>query len=171
MSDEFSRQYVLARWVYSELLSPTLADRYQEKGVPISLKDRRRQGETFDALNEDERNLLAGTWPKMRGVDALNQPLTGITMFKRVEWKRKDLGAVHVLPLFVHDVVSESLFVPLNFEVWIWAVPVRPLHQSHARYAGFGLAPSSMQDDPLTVGRYPDDGRLVLLDGYHRASA
>jgi hypothetical protein len=36
-------------------------------------------------------------------------------------------------------------------------------------YAAFGAAPSSTYDDPLTVGCYPQDGVLLLLDGYHRA--
>jgi hypothetical protein len=165
----FSKQYVLARWVYSELLSPTLGDGYQEIGVPTSVRDQRHRGQPFDALNEQDRNLLAVKWAEARGVPMLNEPLSGITTFNLVHWRRNELGAVYVLPVFVSDVVSESLAfgVSLTFQQWIGAVPVKSLHHSHARYAGFGPVPSATQDDPLTVGYA--DGRLVLLDGYHRA--
>jgi hypothetical protein len=97
--------------------------------------------------------------------------LNGISTFEVHDWSRDQLAAVFVIPNFTRDIVSDSLapFLRVNFRTWFEAEPVRPLHQGNARYAAIGSPSPWRQADPITVSRYPDDGTLILLDGYHRA--
>ena len=124
----------------------------------------------FDQLGKAPHYLLVDQFDRVRG-RYFNRYFLDVTAFKAVQCSRDELGAVYVIPWFVRDVVSEDLMsvVRLTFKQWIEAEPVRPLNQGHARYAAFGAAPPTMYDDPLTVGRYPQDGLPVLLDGYQRA--
>jgi hypothetical protein len=169
MTDMITADYVRAQWAYSELLSLGHGQRYTGQGVP-ELREKARSGVPFDELGTAEHYLLVDQFDRVRG-RYLNRYLLGITAFRRVEWTRQDLGAVYVIPYFLRDVVSQDLvsLLRLTFKDWIEAEPVRPLHQVHARYAAYGAAPPSTSDVALTVGCYPEDGLLLLLDGYHRA--
>jgi hypothetical protein len=53
-----------------------------------------------------------------------------------------------------------------TFKDWIKADPIKPLHQTHARFALYGINPAGA-DDPGVVGHLLGNERL--LDGYHRA--
>src|SRR5262249_7303998 len=138
-------------------------------GVP-ELMEQALQRVPFVQLGKAQHYLLVDQFDRVRG-RYFNRYFLDVTEFKAVQCSRDELGAVYVIPWFVRDVVSEDLMslVRLTFKQWIEAEPVRPLNQGHARYAAFGTAPPTMYDDPLTVGRYPQDGLPVLLDGYHRA--
>jgi hypothetical protein len=165
MPEIVSTDYVRARWAYSELPS----GRYSGTGVP-GLTEKARQRVLFDELGQAGQNVLVDQFDRVRG-RYFNRYLIGATSFQVAQWGRDELGAIYVIPWFVRDVVSEGLMsvVRLTFKQWVEAEPVRALNQGHARYAAFGAAPSSMYDDPLTVGCYPQDGVLLLLDGYNRA--
>jgi hypothetical protein len=165
MSDVVTADYVRARWAYSELPS----GRYSGTGVP-ELMEQALQRVPFDQLGKAQHYLLVDQFDRVRG-RYFNRYFLDVTEFKAVQCSRDELGAVYVIPWFVRDVVSEDLMsvVRLTFKQWIEAEPVRPLNQGHARYAAFGTSPPTMYDDPLTVGRYPQDGLPVLLDGYQRA--
>jgi hypothetical protein len=165
MPETVSSDYVRAWWPYSELPS----GRYNGTGI-VELTQKARQRVPFDELGQAAQNSLVDQFDRVRG-RYFNRYLIGATSFKMVQWGRDQLSAIYVIPWFVRDVVSEDLKseVRLTFKQWVEAEPVRALNQGHARYAGFGAAPASMFDDPLTVGCYPQDGVLLLLDGYHRA--
>jgi hypothetical protein len=118
----------------------------------------------FDELGKAEHYLLIDQFDRVRG-NYFNRYIIGIPNFKPVLWSRDDLAAVYVIPYFVRDVASIE-HLKVTFKQWIEADPVRPLHQDHARYAAYAVAPLT-RDDPMTVGHY--SGLPVLLDGYHRA--
>jgi hypothetical protein len=168
MTGDLTPDYVRARWAYSELLSIVQGHKYQGPGVP-ELREKARQGVPFEALDQEDCNLLLDRWHAARGVDIFTQALAGISEFQLAHWKRDDLVAVLVIPHFVRDIVSESIAtaVQVPFGAWIETEPVRPLHQWHARYAA--ISPPSPQTDPITVGRIGE--KFFLLDGYHRAVA
>jgi hypothetical protein len=163
MPDEVSPDYVRARWAYSELLSWGHGHLYQGPGVQ-DLKEKLALKVPFDELGKAEHYLLIDQFDRVRGT-YFNRYIIGIPNFKPVLWSRDDLAAVHVIPYFVRD-VSSLEHLKVTFKQWIEADPVRPLHQDHARYAAYALAPAT-RDDPMTVGYY--SGLPVLLDGYHRA--
>ena len=70
-----------------------------------------------------------------------------------------------MIPHFVMD-VCQIPQTRITFREWINADPIRPLHQTHARYALYGAVPPGA-DDPGIVGSL--GGVERLLDGYHRA--
>lgn len=170
MTDVVGQDDVLARWAYTEVLSNEHGASYRNAGVPAELAEKAGRAVPFDQLDQDERRSLLSGWRAVRGVEAVTDLLQDISTFELKQWKRSDLAAVLVLRFFLRDVMSDSLVhrLRLPFDIWINAEPVRPLHQSHPRYAA--NRPGASQVDPLTVGRYAD-GALVLLDGYHRAAA
>jgi hypothetical protein len=163
MPDEVTPDYVRARWAYSELLSWGHGHLYQGPGVQ-DLKEKLALGVPFDELGKAEHYLLIDQFDRVRG-NYFNRYIIGIPNFKPVLWSRDDLAAVYVIPYFVRDVASIE-HLKVTFKQWIEADPVRPLHQDHARYAAYAVAPLA-RDDPMTVGHY--SGLPVLLDGYHRA--
>jgi len=163
MPDEVAPDYVRARWAYSELLSWGHGHLYQGPGVQ-DLKEKLALSVPFDELGKAEHYLLIDQFDRVRG-NYFNRYIIGIPNFKPVLWSRDDLAAVYVIPYFVRDVASIE-HLKVTFKQWIEADPVRPLHQDHARYAAYAVAPLT-RDDPMTVGHY--SGLPVLLDGYHRA--
>ena len=165
MSDLVSLDYVLARWAYSELPS----SRYDRLSAP-ELKKKALERVRFDDLNDKEHSSLVQAWRRVRGAPDVIQGLTGISTFQLAHWSREQLSTAYVIPYLVRDIASDSLthIIRVSFKLWIQAEPVRPFNQGHARYAAFGTAPPSTEDNPLTVGRNPE-GLPMLLDGYHRA--
>jgi hypothetical protein len=165
MSDLVSLDYVLARWAYSELPS----SRYDRLSAP-QLKKKALERVRFDDLNDKEHSSLVQAWRRVRGAPDVIQGLTGISTFQLAHWSTEQLSTAYVIPYLVRDIASDSLthIIRVSFKLWIQAEPVRPFNQGHARYAAFGTAPPSMEDNPLTVGRNPE-GLPMLLDGYHRA--
>ena len=76
-----------------------------------------------------------------------------------------------MIPYFMQDIISSSVphiisHITLPFKDWIAADPIRPLHQTHARFALYGVTPPGA-GDPGVVGQL--GGFDFLLDGYHRA--
>ena len=166
MAGLVSPNYVRARWAYSELLSLSLGERYQGSGVP-QLREKARQGVPFEQIEHAERKLLVEQLAAVRAGDPL-QALDGINWFKQEHWNKDRLAAVYVLRYFAHEACgNENALV--TFKQWIYAEPLKPLHQWHARYASFGPPPAAWDEEPLTVGRYPNHPQLILVDGYHRA--
>jgi hypothetical protein len=163
MPDPVSRDEILARWAYSELLSLSLGDEYDGPGVP-ELKDKARRAEPFDTLVQRERDLLIKQLQKVRYGNVL-QAVDGITHFKRVCWTRDQLAAVYVI-LYFADEVTGNCYAPVTFQHWIKGEPRKSLNQWHARYAALAPEPPS-PFDPVLVGRLLGLPRLV--DGYHRA--
>ena len=166
MAGLVSPNFVRARWAYSELLSLRLGERYHGSGVP-QLKEKARQGVPFEQLEHAERKLLVEQLAVVRARDLL-QALDDINWFKQERWNKDQLAAVHVLPCFALEVCGRD-DEPVTFRQWIYAEPLKPLHQWHARYASYGLPPAAREEEPLTVGRYPNHPQLILVDGYHRA--
>src|SRR5262245_13764847 len=171
MTEELNRHPVLARWAYSELTSIDHGRKYERPGI-AELRAKFRERLPFDDLDQKECDLLLAGWEAVRGgASIFNHLIAGISTFEAHEWSKDEIAQVFGIPSFVRDVVSDSLVhgLRLNFQIWIEAAPVRPLHQGHARYAAIGSAPVWRQVDPITVGRYPHTKELILLDGYHRA--
>ena len=164
MASLVSPNNVRARWTYSELLSLSHGDRYEGPGIP-ELKEKARKGVPFDDLMPFERKLLVEQLALVR-TDHLLQALEGINWFQLETWTKQQLAEVYVAPYFVCDICTTFSWV--TFKRWIEADPIKPLHQWHARFATYAVAPSE-QGEPLTVGRYPDHPQFILLDGYHRA--
>jgi hypothetical protein len=161
------------RWAYSELLSDTQGNNYQRVGPQgiAALIDKARQRFLFDQLDQAERTLLRQAWEAVRGgpCSIFNLYFADDTQFQLVPLTRRDLARLLVIPYFVQDVDFPQRFArKLTFEHWI-AGPVTSPAPSHARNAASGPVPASMNDDPITVGRRPPDGELILIDGYHRA--
>jgi hypothetical protein len=86
-------------------------------------------------------------------------------MFQLIEWTREQLGNVYVIPHFFLD-MSQNRDDRVTFKDWIKADPIKPLHQTHARFALYGINPAGA-DDPSVVGHLLGNERL--LDGNHRA--
>jgi hypothetical protein len=99
-------------------------DRYAGEGVP-ELREKARNGVPFEKLGDAEYYLLVDQFDRVRG-RYLNRYMVGITVFRRAQWSRDELGAVCVIPYFVRDVVSQDLasVFRLTFKGWIEAEPV-----------------------------------------------
>jgi hypothetical protein len=150
----------LARWAYSELVSPDQGRKYNGPGIE-QLRAKCCQKLPFDGLDQTECAQLLSGWQAVRGTGTIFcQLLNGISTFEVHDWSRDQLAAVFVIPNFTRDIVSDSLapFLRVNFRTWFEAEPVRPLHQGNARYAAIGSPSPWRQADPITVARYPDDG-------------
>lgn len=165
MNETVPTPTVLARWAYSELTTRT----EYRNAVSQVLRVKATKGEPFASLDGKEQAALFDAWSAVRG-PAFGH-MTEFTQFKLQQWNRDDLASVIVHPFLAGDVVSASLInaIRIPFGLWIDAAPVRPLHQSHARYAAIRWASPWRQVDPLLVGRYSEPDELVLVDGYHRA--
>lgn len=171
LQGDVSPDEVRARWAYSELLS----GRYDGRGVE-DLMAKSRQRVPFAKLGTEDRDLLARAWAQVRGTEFFNAAIESIEAFQLKHWSARELSRVVVIPDLLADVVSRSLTVlPIPFELWINADPIKPLHQGHARYAMYDPVPHVGEIEPLTVGLTPSqqagqgERRLMLLDGYHRA--
>jgi hypothetical protein len=92
MMDAVSLEYVLARWAYSELLSPGQRSNYARARLSDQLVSKARAGAPFDELGQADRDLLLQAWCDVRGVFACY--LAGIARFRPVNWSRDDLAAV-----------------------------------------------------------------------------
>jgi hypothetical protein len=133
-----NRDDVLARWAYSELLTRLEYDRLD---YVANLREKLRQNTPFETLSDQDRGLLLNAWQAARGngtvfAEALNE----VTQFELIKWTKHQLGAVHVIPHFVMD-VCQIPQTRITFREWINADPIRPLHQTHARYALYGAVP------------------------------
>lgn len=157
------RDQVLAQWAYSELLT---RHEYGSLNYVQSLKAGKAQGTNFDELVPNDRALLGRAWEDVRGGNSVfAEALQNVQTFRLIEWTRDQLGDVYVIPYFVSD-MSPNLNDRVTFKHWIKADPIKPLHQTHARFALYGADPPGA-DDPVVVGQLRGDERL--LDGYHRA--
>jgi hypothetical protein len=157
-----TKDEVLARWAYSELLTRT---EYESLDAQ-DLRERSAGGTVFEELDNPARDRLVKAWNVARGNGTVFAvALAKVREFDLVTWTKDQLGAVHVIPYFVRDVCPNTE-TKITFKQWINADPIRPLHQTHARYALYGNAPPG-GNEPVTVG--PFGGVLRLLDGYHRA--
>jgi hypothetical protein len=155
----------LARWAYSELLTRS---EYQYLDDIQNLRSRRAQGAAFDGLNQRDLDRLVEAWNRVRGdmgrsVFAL--ALRDVRTFRLIEWTEAQLGATHVIPYFVMEIGQPRQGL-VTFRQWIEADPIRPLHQTHARYALYGALPPG-PCYPAIAGQL--GGVQRLLDGYHRA--
>jgi hypothetical protein len=157
-----SREYVCARWAYSELLS---AHPYHGSELK-PLREKLARGVPFDELEMVERALLLRKWREVRGVPAYTKRLQGIAAFQLTAWTREHLGAVYVMTSFAQQVSRNPLVERVTFRLWIETEPFNRPPQGNARYAAEGLTPA-ITDPAATVGRWA--GRTYLLDGYHRA--
>jgi hypothetical protein len=68
MMDAVSLEYVLARWAYSELLSPGQRSNYARVRLSDQLVSKARAGAPFDELGHADRELLLQAWCDVRGV-------------------------------------------------------------------------------------------------------
>jgi hypothetical protein len=160
---EAPKNHVLAQWAYSELLT---RHEYEYYNYLQGLMTRKAQGTSFDDLVRDEQALLVQAWEDVRGGQTVfAAALQNVQTFQLMEWTRDKLGDVYVIPHFVLD-MSQNQNDTVTFRNWIRADPIRPLHQTHARYA-FYRASLPGADDPGLVGQL--GGFEHLLDGYHRA--
>ena len=157
-----SREYVCARWAYSELLST-----HPYHGSELKpLREKLARGVPFDELEMVERALLLRKWYEVRGVPAFTRRLQGIDAFQMKAWTKEQLGAIYVITVFAQQVSSNPLVNRVTFKQWIETEPVSRSPPGHARYAADGPAPAII-DHAGTVGRW--GGRTYLLDGYRRA--
>jgi hypothetical protein len=160
--DPIPREYVCARWAYSELLS---AHPYHGSELK-PLREKLARGVPFDELDEVERGLLLRKWREVRGISAFTKRLQGVAAFQLQAWTKEQLGSADVITFFAKQVRSNPLVDRVTFEQWIETEPIHRFPQEDARYAAEGPAPAIV-DPTGTVGRW--GGRTYLLDGYHRA--
>jgi hypothetical protein len=157
-----SREYVCARWAYSELLSTQPYHGSELK----PLREKLARGVPFDELDIVERSLLLRKWREVRGVPACIKRLQGVVAFQLTAWTKEELGSAYVTTYFAQQVSRNPLADRVTFRRWIETEPfVRP-PQGHARYGADGPTPAIV-DSVATVGRW--GGRTYLLDGYRRA--
>jgi hypothetical protein len=156
------REYVCARWAYSELLS---AQPYHGSEL-MPLREKLARGVPFDDLDVFERSLLFRKWREVRGVPACIKRLQGIVAFQLTAWTKEQLGGAYVMTYFAQQVSRNPLVDRVTFRRWIETEPFIRSPQGHARYGADGPAPVIV-DSAATVGRWA--GRTYLLDGYHRA--
>jgi hypothetical protein len=146
---EAPRDQVLAQWTYSELLT---RHEYEDLDNVQGLRARKAQGTTFNELVPNDQAFLVQAWEKVRGGNSVFAvTLQNVQTFRLIEWTRDRLGEVSVIPYFVSD-ISLNLDNRVIFKSWIRADPIKPLHQTHARYAFYGASPSGA-DDPGVVGQ------------------
>src|SRR5262249_53157141 len=97
MADEaYPRDYVCARWAYSELCSNQPYHGSELK----PLREKLACGVSFDQLDVVERALLLRKWKEVRGVPAFTKRLQGIAAFQLKAWTKEQLGAIYVLTFF-----------------------------------------------------------------------
>ena len=178
MSEVFTADFVLARWAYSELLSPTQGERYKPHINPDLLANAQHQT-PFDQLSCEDRSQLRNAWGQVRGAQIFNQALNGFEQFGLTEWTRNELAASYVIPMFAGEVGDP--YAPCTFEHWIETPHIGELHEHHARDA----LPSDFRANhepafavrislATALGANGQAGgyavkSLMLLDGYHRA--
>ena len=175
MKGVVSAEYILARWAYSELLSPTQGERYNQYGeLPEALKNKKVLGLPFDELDAQEQGLLAQAWRNVRGAEIFARALANIHAFHLAHWSKDQLAAAYVIPMFAHEATLDPR-KPVTFEQWLETDSKVPLHPHHAREAGKTLGDADPHEDPATASwasrilqQAPADA-YMLLDGYHRA--
>ena len=132
-----SREYVCARWAYSELLST-----HPYHGSELKpLREKLARGVPFDELEMVERALLLRKWREVRGVPAYTKRLQGIAAFQLTAWTREHLGAVYVMTSFAQQVSRNPLVERVTFRLWIETEPFNRPPQGNARYAADGTDP------------------------------
>jgi hypothetical protein len=157
-----SREYVCARWAYSELLSTQPYHGSELK----PLREKLARGVPFDELDIVERSLLLRKWREVRGVPACIKRLQGVVAFKLNAWTKEQLGSAYVMTYFAQQVSRNPLVDRVTFRRWIETEPLIRPPQGHARYGADGPTPAIVEP-AATVGQWA--GRTYLLDGYHRA--
>ena len=122
------REYVCARWAYSELLS---TQPYHGSEL-VPLREKLARGVPFDELEAVERSLLLRKWHEVRGVPACIKRLQGIVAFQLTVWTKEHLGAAYVMTYFAQQVSRNPLVDRVTFRRWIETEPfIRP-PQGHA---------------------------------------
>jgi hypothetical protein len=99
------REYVCARWAYSELLS---TQPYHGSEL-VPLREKLARGVPFDELEAVERSLLLRKWHEVRGVPACVKRLQGIVAFQLSVWTKEQLGAAYVMTYFAQQVSRNPL--------------------------------------------------------------
>jgi hypothetical protein len=183
---EVTADYALARWVYSELLSPTQRKNYEQHGgLSSTIWDKKTLAVPFDDLEPQERLLLRSAWGNVRGNGTIfGAAVHGVGNFRLVHWSKDELADAYVIPMIADEATLDAN-KPLTFQRWLETEPKRPLHPYHAWNAGEDQEGSSQQNqDPalsarmhlVTVLGPPNQSSYtygsaayMLLDGYHRA--
>ena len=114
-----SREYVCARWAYSELLS---SQPYHGSELK-PLRDKLARGVPFDELDVVERSLLLRKWREVRGVPACIKRLQGVIAFQLTAWTKEQLGSAYVMTYFAQQVSRNPLADRVTFRRWIETEP------------------------------------------------
>jgi hypothetical protein len=187
MADNVTSDYALARWAYSELLSPTQRENYEQLGgLPSTIWDWKTLGVPFDDLELQQRALLRAAWQNVRGNGTIfGAAVDGVANFQLAHWSTDELADAYVIPMFADEATLDAK-KPLTFQRWLETSPKRPLHPHHAWHAEDAPStPHRHNQDPALAGRVhlvtalgPMDrpslmycsAAYMLLDGYHRAA-
>jgi hypothetical protein len=176
MVDDFTREYVLAQWAYSELNSLEQGEHYV--GVD-GLKAKEAQRVPFTDLTKEEHALLLKKWHEYRGFGTIfSVALAGVQKFQLQHWTKAQLGGAYIISHFFRWLGPECAFGETRFKDWIEAEPHGELYEHHPlRTTSLAWRP---QEAPATVARVrlllvlgtQTTGleRFMLLDGYHRAA-
>jgi len=175
MAEEFTREYVLAQWAYSELNSPEQGKHYV--GVD-GLKALEARHVLFADLTQQEHARLFEQWYEVRGRGTIfADALAGVEKFQLKQWTKAQLGAAYIISLFLQSLGPECVYGKIRFKDWIEAEPHGQLPSTHPLRMDATATPFR-QRHPMTVGPFvfrlgariiTVKDRLMLLDGYHRA--
>jgi hypothetical protein len=116
---EVTADYVLARWGYSELLSPTQGKNYVDHGgLPSAIWDKKRAGVAFDDLERQEHALLRSAWDNVRGNGTIfGAAVQGVANFQLAHWSKDELAGAYVIPMFANEATLDAN-KPLTFQQW-----------------------------------------------------
>jgi hypothetical protein len=184
MSDELiPRDYVLARWGYSELNSREQGEHYARRGDLERLRNSQALGVPFDELDQEERTLLLKGWCDVRGgASIFGTALAGVSAFQLTYWTKEDLGSAYIIGHFYQWLPPASRSRAVTFKEWVETEPYGVLSEHHPLREPEGF--TFTQDEPVTIARIqvllgviefrefkPLNGfqGFMLLDGYHRA--
>ena len=147
---------VYARWGYSEIDSQNNRAAYD--GLIENVKELRalrQAGVPFSQLSEFERKKLATACQRHR--QFFSPSTSGIDFFEELPIGRPELALLHV-----HRVVSQG-------SSWMTFEEYEKTSSADVGDARNVIPPVHYASpvDPLTAGRR--DGKLELIDGYHRA--
>jgi hypothetical protein len=113
MADEFTCEYVLAQWAYSELNSLEQGKHY----VGVDDLKAKAQHVPFADLTQEEHALLSSKWHEIRGFPTIFAlARTGVEKFQLQHWTKAQLGAMYIIEHFFQWLEPECAFGETRFK-------------------------------------------------------
>ncbi len=153
---------VQARWSYSEILSKGVGHFYDGLPGVEALRKKARAHVRFHDLTEEDFKVLCRGFNGVRGAFSANY-LRGIAGFHVADWSKEQLSDLLIVP----NATPLNRFAPFSVYAALPIDDTTPPCDARRAAESVQMTASAAEVHPVTLGMYA--GRLVLLDGYHRA--